>query len=331
MERCRFASPVDRKEDRRQPAIANRYDKLSHGSASLLEKDTFLHFGRVDLDKAPRPFRPATRHCSKLLRASLILVAIGGAATAGPLENAVSAHQRGDYATALSLWRPLAEQGDADAQFRLGVMYESGQGVLRNDAEAISWYRKAAEQDDAVAQFNLGVMYAKGVSPNHAEAALWYRRAADHGLAGAQFNLGMMYVEGQGVSQDDVQAHMWLDLAALQLPALGINQRNSNVDARDRLASEMTPQQIVETQQLAFEWTIEHRHVGRLRALLESMHLANEAPERLADVPDQVQAQAGNPQGSPVPSGVGLHGLMLEDRSSEPTRRRLNLRPSGRR
>ena len=83
-------------------------------------------------------------------------------------------------------WHPLAEQGDADAQFHLGVMYESGQGVLRNDAEAIKWYRKAAEQDDAVAQFNLGIMYTKGegVSPNHAEAALWYRLAADHGLAG---------------------------------------------------------------------------------------------------------------------------------------------------
>ena len=96
-----------------------------------------------------------------------MLVAIGGAATAGPLEDAVAAYQRGDYATALRLWHPLAEQGDADAQFHLGVMYESGQGVLRNDAEAIKWYRKAAEQDDAVAQFNLGIMYAKGegVSP----------------------------------------------------------------------------------------------------------------------------------------------------------------------
>ena len=172
-----------------------------------------------------------------------MLVAIGGAATAGPLEDAVAAYQRGDYVTALRLWRPLAEQGDADAQFHLGVMYGSAQGVLRNDAEAIKWYRKAAEQDDAVAQFNLGIMYTKGegVPPNHAEAALWYRLAADRGLAGAQFNLGMMYVEGQGVSQDYVQAHLWLNLAASQLPALGKDQRNTTVDARDRVASKMTP------------------------------------------------------------------------------------------
>src|SRR5690242_20971984 len=110
--------------------------------------------------KARRPFRPAIRYCAELLRAYGVLVAIGGVATAGPLEDAVATYQRGDDATALSHWHPLAEQGDADAQFRLGVMYESGQGVPRSDAEAIKWYRKAAEQDDAVAQFNLGIMYA---------------------------------------------------------------------------------------------------------------------------------------------------------------------------
>ena len=113
------------------------------------------------------------RHYATLLTVSLMLVAIGGAAFAGPLEDAVAAYQRGDYATALRLWHPLAEQGGANAQFRLGVMYDSGHGMLRSDAEAIKWYRKAAEQDDAVAQFDLGVMYAKGVSPNHGEAALW--------------------------------------------------------------------------------------------------------------------------------------------------------------
>ena len=186
-----------------------------------------------------------------------------------------------------------------------------------------------AKPDDGVAQFNLGVIYAKGASPNYVEAALWYRLAADHGLGGAQFNLGMMYVQGHGVSQDDVQAHMWLDLAASQLPALGTNQRNSTVDARDRIASKMTPQQIVEAQQLAFEWTAQRRHIGRLRALLESIQRGKETPDRVAVTPDQVQAQVGDLEGSPVPSNDRLHGLMLEDRRSKPTRRRLNLRPSG--
>jgi uncharacterized protein len=269
--------------------------------------------------------------CATVVRASLMLVATGGAATAGPFEHAVAAYQSGDYAAALRVWRPLAEQGDADAQFYLGVMYESGQGVLRSDAEAIKWYRKAAQQDDAVAQFNLGIMYAKDGSPNYAEAALWYRLAADHGLGGAQFNLGMMYTEGQGVPQDYVQAHMWLNLVATQLPALGKGQRNTIVDARDRVASKMTPQQIGEAQELAFEWTIEHRHVERLRALLESMHLDKETPDRLAVVPDQAEAHAADLPGPPASSSAGLHGLMLENRSSKPTHRALNLRSSGRR
>jgi hypothetical protein len=71
--------------------------------------------------------------------------------------------------------------------------------------------------------------------------------------------------------------------------------------------------------------------VGRLRALLESMRLDKETPERLAVVPGQVQAQSSDLRGSPVSSSVGLHGLILEDRGSKPIRRALHLRPSGRR
>jgi hypothetical protein len=291
-----------------------------------------LHFGRINLDKVRRLLRPTMRHCARLLTVSLMLVAIGGAAFAGPLEDAVAAYRRGDYATALGLWHPLAEQGDAEAQFDLGVLYESGQGVLRNDAEAIKWYRKAAEQGDAVAQFNLGIMYAKGggVLQNDGEAAHWYRLAADQGLAGAQFNLGMMHADGKGVRQDYVQAFMWLNQAASQLPALGKGQRNTTVDARDVVASKMTPVQVTEAQELALEWMAERRNVRRLRALLEGLpfKLGKEGPERLVSVPDHVQAQSGDLQGSPVLGSVGLHGLILEalDRGSKPSRRFTPLR-----
>jgi uncharacterized protein len=221
-----------------------------------------LHFDRIKLDKVPRLLRPMMLQGAKLLRASLIFGAIGGAATAAPLEDAVVAYQRGDYTTALRAWHPLAEQGDAEAQFHLGVMYESGQGVLRNHAEASKWYRKAAEQGDAVAQFNLAIMYAKGdgVSQNDTEAAQWYRLAADQGLGGAQFNLAIMYTEGKGVPQDHVLAHMWLDIVVSELPPLGKNQRNSTVDALHLVASKMRMAQLAEARQLAFEWMIERRH-----------------------------------------------------------------------
>jgi len=75
----------------------------------------------------------------------------------------LAAYNQGDYATALKEWRPLAEQGDATAQFNLGVMYNFGQGVPQDYQEAVRWYRLAAEQGYAPAQFNLGFLYDKGL------------------------------------------------------------------------------------------------------------------------------------------------------------------------
>jgi len=89
------------------------------------------------------------RHYAKLLRATLtallMLAAIAGSAVAGPLEDGETAYNRGDYATALRLLRPLADQGNAAAQTKLGLMYENGYGVSQNFAEAVKWYRKAAD------------------------------------------------------------------------------------------------------------------------------------------------------------------------------------------
>jgi TPR repeat protein len=81
---------------------------------------------------------------------------------ADPMEKAREAARRGDVATALELWRPLAEGGDAAAQNHLGVAYELGDGVPQDDAIAVAWYRKAAEQGNAMAQTHLGEMYEKG-------------------------------------------------------------------------------------------------------------------------------------------------------------------------
>ena len=113
--------------------------------------------------------------------AVILLAALAGTAVAGPLEDAFSAHKRGDYATALREFRVLAEQGDADAQFNLGAMYYNGYGVPQDDVQAANWYRKAAEQGIARAQFNLGVLYGtgQGVPQDFVQAANWYRKAAE--------------------------------------------------------------------------------------------------------------------------------------------------------
>ncbi len=76
--------------------------------------------------------------------AVLLLTALAGTAVAGPFEDAVSAYERGDYATALREFRVLAEQGNAEAQTRLGTMYLRGIGVPQDAAEAERWYREAA-------------------------------------------------------------------------------------------------------------------------------------------------------------------------------------------
>lgn len=133
-------------------------------------------------------------------------------------EDGLSAYNTGDYATALKKWRPLARQGDADAQNSLGVAYENGKGVEQNFAEAVKLYTRSANQGNEAAQFNLGRMYAKGrgVKKSEIKAVYWYSKAAEQGNAAAQNNLGLAYANGRGVKRDDIEAVRWFTQAAEQ-------------------------------------------------------------------------------------------------------------------
>ena len=143
---------------------------------------------------------------------ALVVAASAGSTTAQTLEESRAAYDRGDYDTALRGFRPLAEQGHAQAQAGLGFMYHQGKGVAADGAEAARWFRRAAEQGIAQAQYNLEVMYGlgEGVAEDAAEAAKWYRRAAEQGFADAQFKLGNMYARGRGVPQNYLWAHVWV-------------------------------------------------------------------------------------------------------------------------
>jgi TPR repeat protein len=90
---------------------------------------------------------------------------------------------KGDYKAAYEEWLPLAELGDIEAQYNLGVMYDQGASVDQDLCKAASWYRKAAEQGFIDAQTNLGMMYYRGdgVTGDHTEAARWFQLAADKG------------------------------------------------------------------------------------------------------------------------------------------------------
>ncbi len=122
----------------------------------------------------------------RYIRRSLAILLAAAVVSAGPvwadIDDGVAALVRGDYATALKEFRPLAEQGDAIAQTGLGAMYLAGYGVPQDYAEAVQWFRLAAEQGDGDAQNNLGGLYRYG----------------------------------KGVAQDYVLAHMWLNLAAAE-------------------------------------------------------------------------------------------------------------------
>lgn len=151
--------------------------------------------------------------CSGVLTVGLALCALPAIAAA--IDDGQAAYNAGDYATALRLWRPLAEQGDARAQNNLGVMYENGKGVAQDGNEAIHWYRRAAVQ----------------------------------GYSGAQYDLGLAYAIGRGgVRRDPVRAYMWFSLAAQSVSG---DTATLMAQTRDVFAGAMTQAQIDGAAELA--------------------------------------------------------------------------------
>lgn len=155
--------------------------------------------------------RPSIRRV--LLAAALASFSVP--AIADDIDDGQAAYNTGDYATALRLWRPLAEQGNARAQNNLGVMYENGKGVAEDVNEAVRWYRLAAAQ----------------------------------GYSGAQYDLGLAYAIGRGgVRRDPVRAYMWFSLAAQSLSG---DTGALVAQTRDVFAGAMTRAQIDAAAELA--------------------------------------------------------------------------------
>ncbi len=152
-------------------------------------------------------------------------------------------------AEAVKWWRLAADQGNVGAQYNLGVMYAKGEGVAESAVEAVKWFRLAADQGNADAQSNLGWKYANGlgVAKNDAEAVKWYRFAAEQGNADAQFNLGVKYATGSGVAESKVDAYFWYNLAAAQ----GLADAKTN---NEIIEKEMTREQIAEAQRRSAAW-----------------------------------------------------------------------------
>ncbi len=145
---------------------------------------------------------------------ALLLVITVVPATAD-FASGLTAYQKGDFASALKEWRPLAEKGDSRAQYNLGLMYYDGQGVPQDYAQAANWFERSAQQD-----------YVK-----------------------AQHNLGAMYGAGKGVKRDHVVAYKWLNVCAAKGDAGCVSQRDliakklnaSKLATAQRMASDFTP------------------------------------------------------------------------------------------
>lgn len=160
-----------------------------------------------------------------------------------------AAYERGDYQAAVRQWRPLAQNGDAKAQFELGLMYRYGLGVDRDYGEAVKWFRRAAEQGNEGGQSNLGSMYQKGlgVPRDPVEAIKWFRLAAERGEAEAQSNLSAAYLEGRGTPRNYIEAFKWARIAAGRGAERAVGEL-------DELAAKMNPAQIEEAERRIQEW-----------------------------------------------------------------------------
>jgi uncharacterized protein len=147
-------------------------------------------------------------------------------AHANDLQKGIRATHQHDYAAAMAEFTPLAEQGEAEAQYQLGLLFLFGHGVPRDHAQANAWFRKAfagfskaAADGSAEAQDRLGGMYVtgNGVRQDYSQAAVWFGKSAAQGYAEAQYDLAIfMYANGWGAPQDWSKAIAWYGKAAAQ-------------------------------------------------------------------------------------------------------------------
>ena len=161
----------------------------------------------------------------------------------------LAAYDRGDYATALKEFTPLAESGVPTAQAALGAMYMDGLGVPRNIPEALRWLGLAADQGMAAAQLRLGTLYllGDGVAPDSVKASQWFKAAADKGMAKAQVTLAAMYYQGVGTPRDLQLSYLYATLAAKQGEAEAMGMITI-------LKEQMQPQDIAAAESLVQAW-----------------------------------------------------------------------------
>lgn len=155
----------------------------------------------------------------------------------------VAAYSLQDYEKALAIWRPLADAGDSEAQFRIGLLFLNGRGAKADSSEAARWFQLAGGMGHARAGYMLADMYAagNGVEEDAHQAFEWYFFAAELGDPRAQLQTGIIYLDGEITNSDWVQAHVWFSRAAEgQLEG---DFRDLAETARDRTFEALSPEE----------------------------------------------------------------------------------------
>jgi len=156
----------------------------------------------------------------KRLSSTLALLAVSIAAWAAPIDDAIDLLDKGEYAQAAQQLEPLAESGDAIAQYRLAILYFYGHGVPEDEKKSLEWARKSADSGNVDAMFFVGNIYVFGdqvpveADDPDQEAAKWFYEAASRGHADAEYHLGLLFLAGKGVIQSQEHAMKWIQSAA---------------------------------------------------------------------------------------------------------------------
>ena len=184
---------------------------------------------------------------------AMFLLLLETSAVAGDIQKGWKAYSSTDYATALAEWQEIADAGDVNASYGMGLLYGNGFGVDLNDDMALKYYLFAAEKGHAEAQYSLGIMHQNGwgVPVDEEEGIKWYRLAADQGIVGAQLALGRVHAMDFTEMYDAVEAYMWFGLA----------HKSGDLDAKAKLEfleTRMTPEQISEANTRIQSWVNSH-------------------------------------------------------------------------
>ncbi|HEY8433784.1 MAG TPA: SPOR domain-containing protein [Sphingomicrobium sp.] len=150
----------------------------------------------------------------KYLVAAAFLIGMASPLSAQSVKAGIEAWQRSDYAGAVAIWRPLAEKGDADAEFNLAQAYRLGRGVPTNLSAAKTWFERAASQGHVDAQTTLGLLLFQ--NGDQAEGLKWLKKAAEQGDPRALLVYGTALVNGDSVTQDPALGYAFVSRAAAQ-------------------------------------------------------------------------------------------------------------------